>query len=335
MRALFSIGRYYSTALMHVGIVINPIAGRRGRRSGEGERRRAFAQSSAAAFGVTATIVMTEGRGHARDLAQAFVDAGCDTVVAMGGDGTVNEVAQALVDTATPLGILPCGSGDGFAKGLGLPSHPHRAMRVALTATPEPVDVGDASGRLFLNIAGTGFDAAVAHRFATGGKRGVAGYLSAGSRLLWGYAPPEYEVRWQTGMAEEVRRGRKFLIAFANAPSYGNGAVLAPDASVRDGVLDLVLVEAGGPLRQMWRARRLFANHRQSAGGIERHRVIHAVIRASSPDDALVCHVDGEPFEAPGLLEVSVRPKALLVRAGRTTPLTRPLTRPTRRGAAE
>src|SRR5688572_31603776 len=108
MRALFSIGRYYSTASMHVGIVINPISGRRGHQSGEAERRRTFTQSRADAAGVTATIVITEGRGHARELAQGFVAARCDSVIAMGGDGTVNEVAQALVGTPMPLGIVPC-----------------------------------------------------------------------------------------------------------------------------------------------------------------------------------------------------------------------------------
>lgn len=297
---------------MHVGIVINPVAGRRGSRSGEAERRRAFTLSRADAAGVGATVVMTEGRGHARELAQSFVEMSCDTVIAMGGDGTVNEVAQALAGTAMPLGIVPCGSGDGFARGLGLPADPERAMDVALTATAIPIDVGYAGDRIFLNIAGVGFDAAVAHRFADRSTRGVFGYLSAGIRLVWAYAESEYEIRWDTGVAEESRQGRRFLLGFANAPAYGNGAVLAPDASVQDGVLDMVLVDAGGPLRQIWRARRLFWNHRQTAEGIERGRVVSATVRG----DVLVCHVDGEPFEASGTLEIRVRPRALLVRAG-------------------
>jgi diacylglycerol kinase family enzyme len=257
---------------------------------------------------------MTEGRGHARELAQGFVAAQCDGVIAMGGDGTVNEVAQALVGTSIPLGIVPSGSGDGLATGLGLTTDVERSMRIALTAAPVPIDVGYAGDRIFLNIAGIGFDAAVAHLFATRSTRGALGYVGTGTRLVWSYAPPEYEVRWNTGEVEEVRRGRKLLLGFANGPTYGNLAVLAPDANLRDGLLDMVLVNAGGPVRQVWRARRLFWNHRRAAEGIERARVVRATVSA----DVLVGHLDGEPFETAGSLEIGVRPQALWVRPGRT-----------------
>jgi len=298
---------------MRVGIVINPISGRDGRRAGEADRRRAFVQSHAQAAGVDANVAVTEQPGHARALAQGFVDDHCDTVIAMGGDGTVHEVAQALVGTSTALGIVPAGSGSGFAIGLGLPLNPERAMRVALTSASTAIDVGFAGDRVFLNIAGVGFDAAVAHRFANRERRGLAGYLAAGFQLLGTYQASHYEVSWQTGDGEEVRRGHKYLVGFANASTYGNGAVLAPDADVQDGMLDLMLVDAGTPLRQLWRARRLFWRHRQPAEGLERSRATRATVLA----DTIVYHLDGEPFEASGSLEIGVRPRALLVRAGR------------------
>jgi len=314
MRALFSIGRYYNTASMHVGIVINPIAGRRGHHEGEAERRRAFTQSRVDAAGVKSTIVMTERRGHARELAQRLVEARCDSVIAMGGDGTVNEVAQGLIGTSVPLGILPCGSGDGFATGLGLTSDLERSMRIALTASPVAVDVGYVGDRTFLNIAGVGFDAAVATEFARRSTRGLVGYVQTGTRLAWSYAPPDYEVHWKAGGVEEARRGQKLLIGFANGPTYGNLAVLAPDASFCDGLLDVVLVSGGSPVRQFWRARRLFWNRRSRAEGIERVQVAHVTVRANP----LVGHLDGEPFEASGELEIGVRPRALWVRPGRS-----------------
>ncbi|HUR21924.1 MAG TPA: diacylglycerol kinase family protein [Vicinamibacterales bacterium] len=298
---------------MHVGIVINPISGRRGHHPGEADRRRTFAQSRADAAGVTATIVMTEARGHARELALGFVAARCDSVIAMGGDGTVNEVAQALVGTSIPLGILPSGSGDGLATGLGLTTDIERSMRTALTAEPVAIDVGYAGDRIFLNVAGVGFDGAVAHMFAGRSTRGALGYVGTGTRLVWSYAAPDYEVRWHTGDVEEIRRGPKLLLGFANGPTYGNLAVLSPDASLRDGLLDMVLVSAGGPIRQMWRARRLFWNHRRPAEGIERARIVRATISS----DVLQGHLDGEPFETSGTLEFGVRPQALWVRPGR------------------
>jgi len=313
MRPLFGIERYYNTALMRVGIVINPISGSGGSRTGEAARRRSWAASSALASGVDAAVVVTERRGHACEVSRAFVSEGRDAVIAMGGDGTVNEVARALVGTGTALGIVPSGSGDGFARGLGLPSDRDSAMQVALSPEATAVDVGYAGDRLFLNIAGVGFDAAVAMLFATRSTRGALGYVATVVRLVWTYVAPDYDVRWHTRTGEQVRQGRRFLIGFANAPAYGNFAVLAPDASPEDGALDLLLVKAGSPLTQFWRARRLFWRHRHRAHGLERARVTRATIRGST----IVCHVDGEPFETSGTLEISVRPGALLVRTGK------------------
>lgn len=322
MGALFGIERYYSIAPMRVGIVINPISGRRGSRPGEASRRRAFTESRAAAAGTNATIVMTDGPGHARILSQTFVDQGYDTVIAMGGDGTVNEVAQALVGTPTTLGIVPCGSGDGLARGLRLPASPERAMEIALSSSFTAIDVGTVGDRIFLNIAGIGFDAAVARVFAGRSQRGAVGYVKSGVSLAWTYAAAHYEVNWHTGDAEMARQGRKFLVAFANASTYGNGAVLAPAASLQDGVLDVVLVEAGTALQQFWRGRRLFWRSGSPAHGLERSRATRATVHGST----LVCHVDGEAFEVSGALEIGVRPRALRVR---TSPLRVRTTRPT------
>jgi diacylglycerol kinase family enzyme len=99
-------------------------------------------QTHAETTGVDPVVVLTEQHGHARELAQAFVEQRYDTVIAMGGDGTVNEVAQALVGTTTALGIVPCGSGDGLARGLGLPADADGAMRAALAPETRSIDVG-------------------------------------------------------------------------------------------------------------------------------------------------------------------------------------------------
>lgn len=256
---------------------------------------------------------MTERQGHARELAQHCVNEGCEAVIAMGGDGTVNEVAQALVGTSVALGIVPCGSGDGLARGLRLPLTLADAMRIALTPATTRIDVGYAGDRIFLNIAGIGFDAEVGLLFATRSTRGALGYVIKSLQLVWTYRAPDYEVHWHTGASDEMRAGRKFLVGFANAPEYGNGAVLSPDASVQDGLVDIVLVEAGSPLQQMWRARRLFWRRRRDARGLERARAV----RASVHGQTIVYHVDGEVFTTSGTLEICVRPQALLVRATR------------------
>jgi diacylglycerol kinase (ATP) len=297
---------------MRVGVVINPISGRRGSLPGEAERRRAFVLTHSAALGIDAVVLLTERQGHARVLAQQCVDDGCAAVIAMGGDGTVNEVAQALVGTAVALGIVPSGSGDGLARGLKLPTDQAAALRVALTPVATAIDVGYAGGHLFLNIAGVGFDASVAKLFSTRVKRGAWGYVMKALQLVFTYRSPDYEIRWQSVTGQEVRRGRRFLVGFANAAEYGNRAVLAPDADYSDGILDLLLIEAGSPLQQIWRSRRLFWGYRRPAAGVERARAMHASVHASS----IVYHLDGEVFDATGTLDIWLRPQALLVRTG-------------------
>ncbi len=292
-----------------VTVVINPISGRTGSYPGEADRRRALIVDTAAEEGIAVDVHMTTGSGHARDLARAAQAAGAVVVVAMGGDGTVNEVAQGLIGGDAALGIVPCGSGDGLARGLGLPMDRRAAFRVALTGVTSRMDVGYANDQVFLNVAGVGFDAAVGRLFAARKTRGALGYVLKSVSLVWTYDAPHYEVACD----EAHRAGRKFLIAFANAPEYGNGAVLAPDADVRDGVLDVVIVDAGNPVSQIWRARRLYWNRRAHAAGMERLQTRTARITS----DHIVYHLDGEVFTTAGALDIRVERQALAVRLGR------------------
>lgn len=307
---------------MPVGIVINPISGRDGRRPGEADHRVALARADGAVQGVVPTVVLTTAHAQATELARQLVADGCDVIVAMGGDGTVNEVAQALVGTSTVLGIVPCGSGDGLARGLGVPRDRAAAMRLAVGSsqagsdvTDRRIDVGYANGHLFLNVAGVGFDAEVARRFAARATRGLPGYIAEGFRMVMSYAPHEYRVTWPG----EDRTERFFLIGFANGPTYGNGAMLAPDADPGDGVLEVLFVRPGSVLTQAWRARRLFLAQSRPAVGLERARTDRATISSVS-GAPIVFHVDGEPMETTGPeLSITLRPQALTVRAAGLT----------------
>lgn len=289
-----------------IGVVINPISGRRGSRRGEAAYRRAFVERVLSMAGVDADIRLTAAPGDGRGLARSCADRGCGVVIAMGGDGTVNEVAQGLIGTSVPLAIVPCGSGDGLARGLGLPTHWSRALQVAVTGATTMIDVGYANDRVFLNICGIGFDAAVGQVFATRKKRGALGYVQKSAQLVWSYRAAHYDVICDG----HQRSGRLFLVGFANSSEYGNGAMLAPDADVRDGLLDVVLVTAGSPVRQIWRARRLYWRHRAQAEGLERLRTRTATITGGP----IVCHLDGEVWEVDGPLGIRVEPRALMVK---------------------
>ena len=292
---------------MKLAIIINPISGRRGHLADAGASRYAHAQRLIALPDVEADVVLTTAKGHGAALAQSYVSQGYDVIVAWGGDGTVNEIAGPLIGTPTALGVVPSGSGDGLARGLGLPSDPDRALRAALRApsAADAIDVGYLGDRHFLNIAGIGFDAAMATVFNQSRRRGGMGYVKNGLRRVWSYESLGYALR----LDDEVRDGRHFLVAFANGREYGNGIILAPNADPRDGWLDVVTVDAGPAWRQLWRSRRLAIGRDRSAEGVHRARVRSATVSG----ERLHCHVDGETFEASGSLDVRIRPRALRV----------------------
>ena len=122
---------------------------------------------------------------------------------------------------------------------------------------------------------------------------------------VWTYRPKPFRVTLEGAPAD----GRWFVVAFANARQYGSGIVIAPMADPADGRLDAVVVDDGSPLEQLWRARRLFIRPDRPARGVLRARVT----KASVEGPRLVCHVDGEPFEASGLLPVRVEPGAIRI----------------------
>jgi len=251
-------------------------------------------------------VVLTSGPGDAARLAEAFVARDVDRVIGWGGDGTMNEIAGRLRGGRTILGIVPSGSGDGLARSLGLPREADRALSVALERPPRSVDMGFLGARHFLNIAGVGFDAAIARVFNARRQRGALGYVTGSLSLVWSYQCLQYQV--QLG-DETVSSEERFLIAFANGREYGNGIVLAPEASPSDGWLDAVVVSSGSAIRQLWRARRLAIGRLLPAEGVLRRRVQHATVSG----DRLDCHVDGETFEMSGTVTVRIEPGAIKI----------------------
>jgi YegS/Rv2252/BmrU family lipid kinase len=290
---------------MRIAVIINPVAGRGKTRRAAGTERAQLASRLIRRTGVDGEVVLTRAPGHAIALARQFADQRFDVVAAWGGDGTVNEVAGPLLATATTLAIVPGGSGDGLAHGLGIPDDPERALTQALGGLESVVDVGFLGDRHFLNIAGVGFDAAVGERFNRSGRHGSLSYGLHALSLVWSYRCPAYRLR----VGSRELAGPRFLVAFANGREYGNGLLIAPDARLDDGLVNAVVVAGGSPVRQCWRARRLFWRRLAPAEGILRATVSSAQITG----ERLQCHVDGETFEASGTLDVRVEPGALRV----------------------
>ncbi|HEY8536387.1 MAG TPA: diacylglycerol kinase family protein [Vicinamibacterales bacterium] len=309
VRGVTAVLAFRPTFPMRAAVILNPVAG--GAISREGLRRRAdLALGRLRASGVESVVHATAYPGHGREIAARAVRDGCDIVVAWGGDGTVNEVAGALVHTTAALGIVPAGSGNGLARMLRMPADPASAIARIANGTTRPIDVGVIADRLFVNVAGVGFDAHVAALFAAraGARRGFVRYAGIVLRELRHYPGERYRVAFDGGPETEHRA---FLLTFANGRQWGNGAVIAPDAQVDDGALDAVSVAKDGFWRAALAIPRLFAGTIDRARGVTITKVRAARVAADGP---LVFHVDGEPVRGSDVLEVRVLPDALRIR---------------------
>ena len=286
--------------------IVNPTAGPSSRHAGTrplAERaRRAFADAS-----LTGEIVVTEGAGHARELAAEFVRRGFSPIIAWGGDGTVNEVATALAFQDAVLGIVPTGSGNGLARDLGISLRPERAIATAARGIDRRIDIGEVSGRLFFNLAGVGLDASVASLFSRLAGRGLLRYIQATMSTVFSYAAKTYTI---TAGGETCER-RALMVALANGRQYGNGALIAPHAKLDDGLLDLVVVGPRNSLHAIWDARRLFNGTIDQLSDVSIRRASSITISAEEP---IRFHVDGEIVEGSSLLTATVHPGALRVK---------------------
>src|SRR5262245_4031670 len=253
---------------MRAAIIINPISGRRTRRTHDAGDRESVLRAWLKAQPIDAEIATTNGEGHGAALSRAFAARGFDRVVAWGGDGTANEVAGPLVGSAVTFGLVRSGSGDGLGRSLQLPIDPTGALALALTAPPRPIDVGWLGARHFLSVAGIGFDAAVACAFNRRSVRGPRGYFLEGLRTVLSYRASRYDL----DLDGRRSAGPYFLIAFANGHQYGNGFILSHDADIRDGLLDVVAVTDGSLWQQLWRGRRLVFGTDRPARGVLRSR---------------------------------------------------------------
>ena len=290
-----------------VAVIINPISGTGGHPAVARERV-AIASSSLARHGIDAGIFVTDHAGHARPLVRDALATGASLVIAWGGDGTINEVASELAFRAVALGIIPSGSGNGLSRELGIPFNPAAAFDAALAGTERVIDAGELDGRLFFNVAGCGFDARVAHEFAAGGRRrGFRRYLKIATRELFTFDPHEHTV---VADGHSVHT-RALLVAFANGRQYGNGALIAPQARLDDGLLDVVVVAHRSLLKAIVQVPFVFAGRINSLSGVSVRRACDVAVTSTGP---VMYHVDGEPFIGGESVHGRVRPRALRVR---------------------
>ena len=284
--------------MLHAHVILNPAAGRGAARRAESVVARAFR-----AQGWAVDVARTEGPGHGQELAAQAVRQGARHVVAVGGDGTVHEVANGLLRSAADaaLGVVPVGSGNDFAKLVGVYGHdPVRAVARLVTAGSRRFDAGRVLGEWFVNSVGFGFGPAVVQmRNRMPHLRGVLSYLVPIVQTFFRFEPPVFDVA-APGFRE---RGYMMMIEVCNGTTAGGSYRFAPDADPADGKMDVCLIRRVSLPRFLLALPRVMRGTHVTMREVAVIKTAKLVVR--SPEQPLVVHVDGELRE-PGVNECTV-----------------------------
>lgn len=209
--------------------IINPNAGRRNGKI-EAAVKKALTPED--------EIQYTAGPGDAYRISTECAKSN-KIAVAVGGDGTVNEVAKAAVEHNGIMGIVPAGSGNGFARHFKIPQKPVKALAFLSAAKVKTVDTAVAGNRFFIMLAGLGFDAHVAEKMAQKQKRGLRAYVQIVLSLWFKRKPFHVKIEHDNGVEEHS----VFSAVAANTSQFGNNVYIAPEANAEDGLLNLTIIK--------------------------------------------------------------------------------------------
>ncbi len=289
---------------MKVAILCNPTAGR-------GKARRALGKALEVLrrHGVEAQVRESQDSQHLLDLTRQVREERPDIVVSAGGDGTFHYVLNGLVGSDIPIGLLPIGSGNDFALGVGVPLEPRAAAQVLFSGEARRIDLARVGSAVYGSIAGVGFDTVVT-RYANERVRHLRGsvaYLWAILRCLGPYRPQPLEVRSDG----KNFSGEVMFAVVGNSTSYGGGLKMTPRASLDDGLLDVCIVPVMDKLELLrWVPRAYHGAH------LAHPRVIYFQARkiSLSSSSPLELFGDGEFMQnLPATVEVVPRALCLIV----------------------
>lgn len=281
--------------------IINPKAG-----SGSTQHFRSLIDNTIDKNIFEITVAETAHPGHATALAQNGVTENFECVAAVGGDGTVNEVAKALQHTKTCMAIIPYGSGNGLARHLRIPRESKKALALINNFKSMTIDTFEVNGQLAVNVAGVGFDAFVAERFAKGATRGFLNYVKCVLQSYSSFHSFDAKILVEKNYLE----AKAWMISFANSTQFGNNASIAPFAICNDGVLDITVCKkipfASVPLFAL----ALFTNRLRPSSHVQFHKVTRTILTFNK---IVPLHIDGEPKGECDKVEIRIQPLSLNV----------------------
>ena len=266
-------------------MIVNPAAG-----GGRAGRALQAVQETLSTLRLEHHVERTGSLEHARELALAAVAAG-ETAVAFGGDGMISAVAQALQYSDGAFGVLPGGRGNDFARVLGIPRDPCIACDVLARGAVRSLDLGVINSKTFIGIASCGFDSE-ANRIANETRlmSGQLVYAYGALRALARWKPATFHVTFD---GAEQRTFTGYSVAAANSSAYGGGMFLAPEASLQDGLLDVVMIADVPKGRFLRLLPTVFKGEHVEQANVEVRRANEITVSA---DRRFTMYADGDPI---------------------------------------
>ncbi|NPV52884.1 MAG: diacylglycerol kinase family lipid kinase [Firmicutes bacterium] len=289
---------------MRIQVIVNPRAGR-----GRGRRAIPVIKEKFKDAGVDFDIHVTRFAGDAVETARRAAAGNCDVVVAAGGDGTANEVVNGIVDTGARFGVIPCGTGNDFAIGLGIPRNIARACDLILNGTSNGevrrVDIGKVAGRYFIGSVGIGFDATVALEANRSIPllRGPVVYAIALLKVLSTYRTRKMRIALDGNTIHVT----PLLVAVTNAPTYGGGMRISPNAIMDDGLFDICVIGQMRSMEALYHFPKVFKG---SHARLEKVTMLRGQDVTVDAEEAVPFHMDGEVMTGKHL-HLEIFPSAL------------------------
>lgn len=251
-------------------------------------------------------IIFSKSAGHLFELSKSAAVNGADIIVAVGGDGTVNQVAKGMFGSSSVLGLVPAGSGNGLAHHLNIPVDIPASLEVINKAEEKIIDTCSVNGELFVSIAGVGFDALVAKKFAETKRRGFLSYLNIVTNEYTWYRPRKYKLN----IDGKIYKREALFVSFANTNQFGYNTIISPDASIEDGLIDVCIMKKVPLLLAPGIIGLLLTRKIDSSGYVEiiRAKEVSFTRRKNRP-----VNIDGEPVKLTPELTVKVNPASLRV----------------------
>jgi len=288
--------------LAKILLVVNPVAGR-----GKTLKMLPRVRKRLAELGLAFDLTETNAPDDATRIAREAAEKGYEIVACIGGDGTVSETGRGLIGSDTALALIPAGTGNDFARALGVYRKPDLAIRTLKDGHVKAIDVGRFGQHTFLNTVGVGFDGQVTHDNQQVKRiTGILSYLLVVMKNLPTYKNPGFHLKardWEF-------KSKGVLVEFGNGQCAGGGFFLTPHADLEDGLIDVTLLGDYGPLQRFVALPMVLLRRMNVLKGVS---FFKTDVMQISVDRPTYIHVDGNLKRMTEPATVEIIPKALKV----------------------